>query len=266
MAPRCEATSPAYAKDSQADAQKLLTGIFNNVTVMDKSANDSHQELRGGQRRRRHHVRVRRSWRRRPPVCPTRWSIPPSTVAIQNPVAVVDKNAETHCVEDIANAFVEFLHTPDAAAIYRLGRLRASRPTSRRRRPARAPRARSTPIKDLFTTDDLGGWDALLNDTVFGPNGAFTHGAAGRRRDNDVERRDAERTTTRAGRIGRGVDPRVSRARRGRWGLRGIALLYLGPDDRACPSPPSSQRGFSRRARRRCATRSRPPAPWTAIR
>ena len=29
-------------------------------------------------------------------------------------------------------------------------------------------------MKDLFTTDDIGGWDALVNDTVFGPNGAFT--------------------------------------------------------------------------------------------
>ncbi|MGZ4147529.1 MAG: hypothetical protein ACXVPL_07460, partial [Actinomycetota bacterium] len=29
-------------------------------------------------------------------------------------------------------------------------------------------------IKDLFTTDQIGGWDQLLNDTVFGGNGAFT--------------------------------------------------------------------------------------------
>ena len=29
-------------------------------------------------------------------------------------------------------------------------------------------------IKDLFTADDLGGWNKLVTDTVFGPNGAFT--------------------------------------------------------------------------------------------
>ena len=29
-------------------------------------------------------------------------------------------------------------------------------------------------VKDLFTTDDLGGWDVLVDDTVFGPDGAFT--------------------------------------------------------------------------------------------
>ena len=30
------------------------------------------------------------------------------------------------------------------------------------------------PVDDLFTTDDLGGWDELTTDTVFGPEGAFT--------------------------------------------------------------------------------------------
>jgi hypothetical protein len=29
------------------------------------------------------------------------------------------------------------------------------------------------PVADLFTTDDIGGWDEL-NETVFGPDGAFT--------------------------------------------------------------------------------------------
>src|SRR5207248_5232846 len=31
---------PGYAANSTADAQRLLTGIFHNVTVLDKSAND----------------------------------------------------------------------------------------------------------------------------------------------------------------------------------------------------------------------------------
>ena len=30
------------------------------------------------------------------------------------------------------------------------------------------------PIHDLFTTDDLGGWDKIVSTTVFGPDGAFT--------------------------------------------------------------------------------------------
>jgi hypothetical protein len=29
-------------------------------------------------------------------------------------------------------------------------------------------------VQDLFTTDDIGGWDELSSDTLFGPDGAFT--------------------------------------------------------------------------------------------
>ena len=108
---------PGYAKDNQADAQKLLTGIFSNVTVMDKSANDSIKNFQAGNG----DVAITYEYAvlaAQAAGLPDQMVIPPSTVAIQTPVAVVDKNAEAHCVEDVANAFVDFLHTPDAAAIY----------------------------------------------------------------------------------------------------------------------------------------------------
>jgi hypothetical protein len=41
-------------------------------------------------------------------------------------------------------------------------------------------------IADLFTTDDIGGWDEL-NETVFGPDGA--HQRLGRSRDDVAHRR-----------------------------------------------------------------------------
>ena len=70
---------------------------------------------------------------------------------------VVDKNAEKHCVEDVANAFVQYLHTPDAQDIFQtVGYFRPVDPDGRaegHRRPG--PGAG----EDLFTTDDLGGWD-----------------------------------------------------------------------------------------------------------
>src|SRR5262249_27196190 len=39
---------PGYAANDPAAAQKLLTGIFKNVTVMDKSANDSFKNFESG--------------------------------------------------------------------------------------------------------------------------------------------------------------------------------------------------------------------------
>ena len=63
-------------------------------------------------------------------------------------------------------------HTPDAQAVFAVGRATSGRSTSPR--PPRATATEYPPVKDLFTTDDLGGWDKIDSDTVFGPNGAFT--------------------------------------------------------------------------------------------
>jgi len=73
-------------------------------------------------------------------------------------------------VNDIAAAFVQYLHTREAQDIF------ASTAYTRPIDLKDAAKATDylPAVKDLFTTDDLGGWDTLVNDTVFGPNGAFT--------------------------------------------------------------------------------------------
>jgi ABC-type sulfate transport system substrate-binding protein len=140
--------------------------------VMDKSANDSIKNFQAGNG----DVAISYEYAvlaAQAAGLPDQMVIPPSTVAIQTPVAVVDKNAEADCVEDVANAFVEFLHTPDAAAIY--DSVGYERPVDLAKAQAgKGVDSTFEPVTDLFTTDDIGGWPALLNDTVFGPNGAFT--------------------------------------------------------------------------------------------
>ncbi len=161
---------PGYAVNNPADAEKLLEGIFKNVTVMDKSANDSIKNFQAGNG----DVALTYEYAllaAQKAGLPDQMVIPPSSVAIQTPVAVVDENAEAHCVEDIANAFVQYLHTKDAAAIFQSVGFERSVDL----KAAQAGEGGVyQPIKDLFTTDDIGGWDQLQNDTVFGPSGAFT--------------------------------------------------------------------------------------------
>ena len=161
-----------YAANNPADAEKLLQGIFTNVTVMDKSANDSLKNFQAGNG----DVAISYEYAvltAQHSGLPDVMVMPPSTVAIQTPVAVVDKNATADCVEDVANAFVTFLHTPDAQAIY--DSVGYERPVDLTKAQAgKGVENTYEPVKDYFTTDDLGGWDALLNDTVFGTNGAFT--------------------------------------------------------------------------------------------
>src|SRR4030095_2838979 len=108
---------PGYEKGNAEAAQRLLEGIFRNVTVMDKSANDSLKNFEAGNGdvaiRYDYQVRTARAARSEEELVET-----PATGQIRTPTVVVDKNAEAHCVEDIANQFVEYLHSKEAQEIF----------------------------------------------------------------------------------------------------------------------------------------------------
>ncbi len=168
---------PATPSDDTG-AQQLLTGIFHNVTVLDKSARDSIKNFESG------NGDVAITYENevltaRKAGLDDEMVIPPSTVLIENPVAVVDANAEKHCVTDVANAFVDYLHSQDAQALYKsVGFLRPPDATA----AAAGDGDTFAPIQDLFTVADLGGWDQI-NTKVFGdPGGVFTKAFAAAQR------------------------------------------------------------------------------------
>src|SRR5215470_5724088 len=162
---------PGVAANDPAAAEKLLEGIFKNVTVLDKSANDSFKNFESGNG----DVAITYENQARAGIAAgskDQFIIPPSTILIQTPTVVVDKNAKAQCVDALANAFVSYLHTPDAQKIFQT--VGYQRPVS----PAAAQKGSGSeypPIKDLFTAAQLGGWPKLASDTVFGPNGVFTN-------------------------------------------------------------------------------------------
>ena len=155
-------------KDDSAGAQDLLAGIFSNVTVLDKSARDSIKNFESG------NGDVAITYENEVLTAneaglEDEMVIPPSTVLIENPVAVVDENAEEHCVKEVADAFVDYLHRPEVKELYSsVGFLRSTDKAE-----AQKGGDGFAPIEDLFTVDDLGGWDALDED-VFGEEGIFT--------------------------------------------------------------------------------------------
>ncbi len=158
-----------YAANNPADAERLLEGIFKNVTVLDKSANDSLKNFDSGNG----DVAITYDYQlaaAQAAGSDSELVVPTSTVQIRTPTVVVDKNAASHCVTDIADAFVAYLHTDDAQKIF------ADTAYTRSIDVTEAAKGTDVlpPVTDLFTTDDLGGWDALTSDTVFGPDGAFT--------------------------------------------------------------------------------------------
>lgn len=162
------------AEGDEAGATDLLNGLFANVLAYDKSARDSIQNFESGNGNiaitYENEVRTANE-----AGLDDEAVYPPSTVLIENPVAVVDENAEAHCVTDVANAFVDFLHTPEVKDLYTsVGFLRS---TDAAEAAAGDPANGFPAIADLFTVADLGGWDAL-NDELFSETGIATTGIA----------------------------------------------------------------------------------------
>jgi sulfate transport system substrate-binding protein len=156
--------------DDVPAAQALLTGIFRNVIALDRSARDSIKNFEAGNG----DVAItyeNEVFTARAAGLEDEAVYPPSTVLIENPVAIVDANVDEHCVREVAEAFVEYLHSDEAQEYYRtVGFLRPADPAL----AAAGDEEMGFPsIEDLWTVEDLGGWDVIAED-VFGEQGAFT--------------------------------------------------------------------------------------------
>ncbi|HEV2757210.1 MAG TPA: sulfate ABC transporter substrate-binding protein [Actinomycetota bacterium] len=160
-----------YAGSSEGDeagAQELLKGIFSNVIVLDKSARDSIKNFEAG------NGDVAITYENEVLTAQDagledEMVIPPSTILIENPVALVDANVDEHCVRPVAEAFVEYLHTPEVKELFTsVGFLRSTDPAEAQKGGDGFP-----PVEDLFTVEDFGGWDEL-NEKLFSSEGLFT--------------------------------------------------------------------------------------------
>jgi sulfate/thiosulfate-binding protein len=165
---------PGIAKDDEAGATTLLQNVIGNVDAWDSSARTSIQNFEGG------NGDVAITYENEVKTAntsglPDEAVYPPGSVLIENPVAVVDKNAEAHCVTDLADAFVDFLHTKEAKTDYtETGYLRS---TDHTKAAAGDPANGFPAIKDLYTVEDLGGWDAL-DQKLFSDTGIATEAKA----------------------------------------------------------------------------------------
>ncbi len=82
--------------------------------------------------------------------------VPDVNISIDNPIAVVDANVDKHNTREVSEAFVEFLFTPEAQREFAKVGFRPVNET------VVAEFADNFPvINQLFTVDDLGGWDAV---------------------------------------------------------------------------------------------------------
>lgn len=82
--------------------------------------------------------------------------IPEVNISIDNPVAVVDTNVDRHGNREVAEAFVEFLFTPEAQREFARVGFRPVEPTVAEEFANEYPQ-----IQTLFTVQDMGGWDQV---------------------------------------------------------------------------------------------------------
>ncbi|XID96280.1 sulfate ABC transporter substrate-binding protein [Paenibacillaceae bacterium WGS1546] len=82
--------------------------------------------------------------------------VPPATILIENPAAVIARNADRHGVRDVAEAFVDFLHSEEAQAVFAKHGFRPVHETVAERLGDKYPEP-----PELFTIDYLGGWDEV---------------------------------------------------------------------------------------------------------
>jgi sulfate/thiosulfate transport system substrate-binding protein len=92
---------------------------------------------------------------------------PASTIRIDNPVAIIDANVDRHGNRAVVEAFVEFLWSAEAQAAFAEYGFRPVLPEVAAREAARFPEP-----EDLFTVEDLGGWQAI-RDKLYAPDGIW---------------------------------------------------------------------------------------------
>jgi sulfate/thiosulfate-binding protein len=154
--------------DDEGGARQLLEGILGNVIVFDKTARDSIKNFEAG------NGDVAITYENEILTAQAgglddEMVIPPSTVLIQNPVALVDEYVDEHCVREVAEAFVEFLHSKEAKELYTdVGHLRSTDLKAAQKGDG----DQFAPVEDLWTVDELGGWDFF--NSQFEDGGLFT--------------------------------------------------------------------------------------------
>jgi sulfate/thiosulfate transport system substrate-binding protein len=95
--------------------------------------------------------------------------VPDVNVSIDNPIAVVDKNVDKHGTREVAEAFVQYLYSPEAQQEF----INAGfRPADLNGAQAKALGDKFPPVANLATVKDYGGWSDVQN-KFFADGAAF---------------------------------------------------------------------------------------------
>lgn len=151
---------------TEESAKEFLSQLLKQVTAMDKGARESiltferglgdvalsyENEILAGRRQGQIYELV----------------VPNSTILIQNPIALVNRNVDLHSNRDLAEAYLDFLYSQEAQEIFAKHGFRPVNPEVKKQ-----TQQRFSTVPQLFTVEDLGGWQKVMP-KFFGPEGIF---------------------------------------------------------------------------------------------
>lgn len=159
-----------YAKKTGADdakAKEFVTKAYQNVAVLAKDARESTDAFaKQGQgdalvNYENEVILAKQKGEK------LSYVVPEINISIDTPVTVVDKNADKHGTREVAEAFVEYLFTPEAQREFAKVGFRPLGDLGKEKEIA----AQFPPVKQLGKIDDYGGWKEAQK--VFEDGGTF---------------------------------------------------------------------------------------------
>ena len=155
------------AGGTEQQAETYVEQVFKNVPVLPKDAREASDVFyKQGQgdvliNYENEVLLAKQQGDKQPYTIPTDYNI-----SIDSPVAVVDKNVDKHGTRQVAEAFAEFLYTPEAQREFAKVGFRPVDETVAKEFAAQYPK-----VDKLFTVKDLGSWDQIQ--TQFFEDGAY---------------------------------------------------------------------------------------------
>lgn len=149
--------SVSQAGGTEQQAEAFTESVFKNVPVLPKDARESsdvfYQQGQGNVliNYENEVLLAKQKGESTPYIVPTDYNI-----SIDSPVALVDANVDKHGTREVAQAFGEYLFTPEAQREFAQAGFRPIDPTVEGEFASQYPE-----IKKLYTVKDLGGWDKI---------------------------------------------------------------------------------------------------------
>jgi sulfate/thiosulfate transport system substrate-binding protein len=137
----------------ESKAQDFVTQVFKNVAVLAKDAREATDiffKQKQGDALINYENEMLLAQAKGTKVS---YTVPAVNISIDNPIAVVDKNATKHGTQAVAAAFVQYLYTPEAQAEFAKLGFRPVEETT-----AKANTSKYPAIANLSTIKDFGGW------------------------------------------------------------------------------------------------------------